>query len=354
MSGAGGRRQTPAEMHKQLEQLRYENSNLREILEAYQEHLQAARPVESNSGGHTEQIEQLQEQLSVTSSRNAVLSSEIEAQKVENKSLRDIMDAMREDLKNGDKIRSSMESEHDERLGLLSEQLSTLKKNAKRARIERRSAERQLTNIEAENSSLKERIAAQDAQMQMLSAEKTVERDAVLAVSEKRIEVLTRRLEGIERLRREDDSRLAASEYAQMSQEDIASQQAEIYRLESELSSIRQSEADERAANAVNEAQQRVRHLEQRLAQETALRQKIESERDSLANQIAILQQRFGMLPHGIVPPSPSSPGSKLAGLDESVLLEDARKRGMVLPGARSVTGGEEKTDGTCTVCSIQ
>ena len=72
-----------------LEQAKYEASNLRDILEAYQEHIQSSRTEETNSS----ETVQLQEQLSVTSSRNAVLTSEIDAQKTENKSLREYINS---------------------------------------------------------------------------------------------------------------------------------------------------------------------------------------------------------------------------------------------------------------------
>ena len=63
----------------ELEQAKYETANLREILEAYQEHVSAARRPQGEDSadgpGPAKEAAELREQLSVASSRNASVSS---------------------------------------------------------------------------------------------------------------------------------------------------------------------------------------------------------------------------------------------------------------------------------------
>ena len=292
------------EARAELEQARYETTNLREILQAYQEHVSAARrPSEAAAGEEpgarreddAQASDALREQLSVASSRNAVLSAELEAKTTEAASLRDIMGAMREDLRKAAEKQQAVETEHDERLGLIAEQLESLKKNARRARVERRAAERRMTESQQETELLKEQLAAQDAELARQEKGASAAQDAALerdrqelADAKAQLVQSGTRLAWTERL-------LQRGEVERMGAEDRAAQRAEIYMLEAELRAIRKAEADERAEQAVQGANTRARQAEQAAAQENAARVRAETERDTALRQLAIIQERFGV-----------------------------------------------------------
>jgi hypothetical protein len=275
-----------------LEQAKYEASNLRDILEAYQEHIQSSRTEETNSS----ETVQLQEQLSVTSSRNAVLTSEIDAQKTENKSLREIMDAMREDLVLAQTREETINQEHDERLGLLAEQLESLKKNSKRARVDKRKAERKMEEFMQEVANLNEQVASQDAQLMAVTSEQSDQQAEILFKAKEQITKVKQELRAAESRERNVERLLENLEIQGMQREDLATQHAELYQLEAELNSVRQAEADEKTQQMARDADQRARDAEQRLAEESAGKVKAEHDRDAALQQLSIIQERFGIV----------------------------------------------------------
>ena len=285
-----------------LEQEQYSSENLREILAAYQEHIQSARPVDDEEGSGkkasktvNKEVERLNEQLSVASSRNSVLSSEIEHMTVESQSLRDIMDAMREDLVKAQEREESLESEHDERLGLLAEQLETLKKNAKRARSEKRKAERSMDESSLEIGHLKEQLASQESQLIAVTSEQSDQQAEALIKTKEQMNEVKTRLCASEAKEREIELLLQRFEVQSMEREDLATQHAELYQLEAELNSIRQADVDERTQQQAREADSRARDAEQRLAEETAGKIRAEKDRDAALQQLSIIQERFGV-----------------------------------------------------------
>jgi len=286
-----------------LEQEQYSSENLREILAAYQEHIQSARPVDDDDEGSGKQasktvnkeVERLNEQLSVASSRNSVLSSEIEHMSVESQSLRDIMDAMREDLVKAQEREESLESEHDERLGLLAEQLESLKKNGKRARSEKRKAERSMDESSLEIGHLKEQLASQESQLIAVTSEQSDQQAEALIKTKEQMNKVKTRLCASEAKEREIELLLQRFEMQSMEREDLATQHAELYQLEAELNSIRQADVDERTQQQAREADSRARDAEQRLAEETAGKIRAEKDRDAALQQLSIIQERFGV-----------------------------------------------------------
>lgn len=287
------------EARAELVQVKYEAKNLREILEAYQEHVSAARrPTEGTAGSsptQKTQIDEISQQLSVSSSRNAVLQAEIDAKNAENASLRDIMNAMRDDLRNANDQKANLEKEHDERLALIAEQLESLKKNARRARVDRRAAERRMAEAQHETEALKEQIALQDAQLARqaqgdLEHKKSVEIATDSELKRVREELKRKALE-----REQLERLLERGEIELMAGEDRAAQRAEIHMLEAELRAIKQAEAEERVGVAVENANIRARQAEQQTAQQTAARVRAEKERDIALQQLFIIQERFGI-----------------------------------------------------------
>jgi hypothetical protein len=282
-----------------LKQAQYESQNLREILEAYQEHVQSARPadVEPASSKHSKkEVDVLKEQLSITSSRNAVLASEIEGQKIENASLRDIMDAMREDLVQVHTARKSLEAEHEERLGLLAEQLEKLKKNAKGARNDKRKAERKMYDLMEEIGHLKEQLALQDSNFLAVTSEQSNLQAEMLLKAKEQTKAIKQQLRDAETRERNVEFLLELFERGEMEKEDLASQHAELYQLEAELRAIRHAEEGEKQIKMAHDANSRARDAEQRLAQESAGRIKAEKERDTALQQLSIIHERFGIV----------------------------------------------------------
>lgn len=220
-------------LKESLQQAQYESQNLREILEAYQEHVQSARPADepatttttsSTHSSTTQEVERLQEQLSVTSSRNAVFSSEIDAQKAENTSLREIMEAMREDLVQAHAQEQNLETEHEERLGLLAEQLEKLKKNAKGARGDKRKAERKMDDFIEENATLKEQLASQESQLLAVTSEQSDFQAETLLKAKEQANAIKQQLRQAESRERNIEYLLEGFERQGMRKEDLATQ----------------------------------------------------------------------------------------------------------------------------------
>jgi hypothetical protein len=334
-------------LKESLQQAQYESQNLREILEAYQEHVQSARPADvepASSKTSKKEVESLKEQLSITSSRNAVFASEINAQKIENKSLRDIMDAMREDLVLAHEKEQHVESEHEERLSLLAEQLEKLKKNAKGARSDKRKAERKMDDVILENATLNEQIASQEVQLLAVTSEQSDFQAETLLKAKEQANSIKQQLRDAEARERNIVYLLELFERQGMEKEDLLTQHAELYQLEAELRSIRQAEEEEKSVKGMNEANLRARDAEQRLAEEMAGKIKAEKDRDSALQQLSIIHERFG-----IVDRSGMTFGYGSNNIDTN---EDANSGGFENGGLRNRGRSDSITSSTCTSSS--
>ena len=180
------------------------------------------------------------------------------------------------------------------RLGLLAEQLESLKKNSKQAQVDKQKAKRKMDEFMQEVANLNEQ-ASEDAQFMAVTSEQ-FEQAEILFKAKKQITYFKQELRAAESRERNVERLLENLEIQGMQREDLATQHAELYQLEAELNSIRQAEADEKTQQMARDADQRARDAEQRLAEESAGKVKAEHDRDAALQQLSIIQERFGIV----------------------------------------------------------
>ena len=180
------------------------------------------------------------------------------------------------------------------RLGLLAEQLESLKKNSKQAQVDKQKAKRKMDEFMQEVANLNEQ-ASEDAQFMAVTSEQ-FEQAEILFKAKKQITYFKQELRAAESRERNVERLLENLEIQGMKREDLATQNAELYQLEAVLNSKRQAEADEKTQHMARDAYQRARDAEQRLAEQSVGKIKAEHDLDAALQQLSILQKRFGII----------------------------------------------------------